>query len=152
MQVIKEVRKGFMSTFTLKCKICGITQQIHSEDPRNVSGITESLDINSALILGAVSSGNGYSTLAEISVVINMPMMAENTYSNYHDKVSDVIYSTAKEVMEEAGKEEAELAKNLGEIDENGVPFITVVADEAWSWMRHHIMLIIMQLLVWDVL
>ncbi|XP_074034660.1 uncharacterized protein [Leptinotarsa decemlineata] len=133
MQVIKEVRKGFMSTFTLKCKMCGITQQIHSEDPRNVSEITESLDINSALILGAVSSGNGYSTLAEISAAINMPMMAENTYSNYHDKVSDVIYSTAKKVMKEAGKEEAELTKILGEIDENGVPFITVVADGAWS-------------------
>nr|XP_023028737.1 uncharacterized protein LOC111516867 [Leptinotarsa decemlineata] len=139
MQVIKEVRKGFISTFTLKCKMCGITQQNHSEDPRNISGITESLDINSALILGAVSSGNGYSTLAEISAAINMPVMAENTYSNYHDIVSDVIYSTAKKVMEEAGKEEAELAKNLEEIDENEVPFITVVADGAWSKRSYNV-------------
>ncbi|KAG5866013.1 hypothetical protein JTB14_037643 [Gonioctena quinquepunctata] len=37
------------------------------------------------------------------------------------------------EVMEEAGKEEAELARNLGEIDGSGIPFISIIADGAWS-------------------
>ncbi|KAG5880691.1 hypothetical protein JTB14_024263 [Gonioctena quinquepunctata] len=104
--------------------MCAITQQIYSEDPRNISETTESMDINSALTIGAVSTGNGYSRLAEISAAINMPMMAENTYSHYHDKVSDGICSTAKKVMEEAEREEAEFARNLGDV---------VVADGAWS-------------------
>ncbi|CAH1109132.1 unnamed protein product [Psylliodes chrysocephalus] len=139
MEVINEVRKGFMSTFTFKCKMCGITKQIYSEDPKNFSGTTDSIDINSALTLGAVSTGIGYSTFAKIAAAINMPMIAEKTYVHYHEKVADAIYSTATQVMEEAGREEAELAKRLGEVDGNGIPFITVVADGAWSKRSYNV-------------
>ncbi|CAH1101874.1 unnamed protein product [Psylliodes chrysocephalus] len=96
-------------------------------------GTTDSVDINSALTLGAVSTGIGYSTLAEIAAAINMPMIAEKTYVHYYEKVADAIYSAVTQVMKEAGREEAKLAKSLGEVDGNGIPFITVVADGAWS-------------------
>lgn len=32
-----------------------------------------------------------------------------------------------------AGNEEAEIVKKKGNVNENGVPFITVIADGAWS-------------------
>jgi len=32
-----------------------------------------------------------------------------------------------------AGNEEAEIAKKEGNVNENGVPLITVIADGAWS-------------------
>lgn len=35
--------------------------------------------------------------------------------------------------MEEAAKEEYELAIQNGDVDENGVPMIVVVADACWS-------------------
>ncbi|KAG5890513.1 hypothetical protein JTB14_016391 [Gonioctena quinquepunctata] len=100
---------------------------MYSGDPRNISGTPDNL------ALGAVSTGIGYSTLPEMSAAINIPMMAENTYSHCHYKISDFIYSTSEKVLDDAEKEEAELDRNLGEIDGNGIPFITVVADGARS-------------------
>ncbi|KAK4886788.1 hypothetical protein RN001_003059 [Aquatica leii] len=35
--------------------------------------------------------------------------------------------------MEKATKEEANIAKRRGDVDENGVPFITVVANGSWA-------------------
>ncbi|KAJ3665059.1 hypothetical protein Zmor_000573 [Zophobas morio] len=35
--------------------------------------------------------------------------------------------------MEEAGKEELELAKQTGDVDKDGVGLITVIADGVWS-------------------
>lgn len=35
--------------------------------------------------------------------------------------------------MEEAGKEERQLALEREDVDKDGIPFITVIADGAWS-------------------
>ncbi|KAG5886881.1 hypothetical protein JTB14_024738 [Gonioctena quinquepunctata] len=84
-------------------------EQTNSSGKDNSTGTTDSMDINSTLTLGVISTGIGYSLLEEISAAINMPVMAERTYSHYADKLSDIIFSTT-EIMQEAGKEEAELA------------------------------------------
>ncbi|KAG5895673.1 hypothetical protein JTB14_026996 [Gonioctena quinquepunctata] len=139
MQVIEGVRKRFVLIFTLTCELCGITLQIYSDDPRNISGITESVDVNPALTSGAVPTGNVYSTLDEIPAAINMPIMAENTYSHYHDKVSDVICSTAEKIMNEAKREESELARNLGEIVGYAILSITVVSYGALSERSYNV-------------
>lgn len=41
-------------------------------------------------------------------------------------------YSTWKS-LEEAGIEEARLARENGKIDREGIPLIAVIADDAWS-------------------
>ncbi|CAH1102119.1 unnamed protein product [Psylliodes chrysocephalus] len=77
MKVINEFRNGYISTFMLQCKMCNIIEQIHTEDPGNVGNDTDILNINSAITLGAISTGIGYSTLEEMFAAINMPSMAE---------------------------------------------------------------------------
>lgn len=62
-----------------------------------------------------------------------MPPIHSNSYSKYQEKLFAMVKNTAWEAMKEAGKEEAKLALESGEVDENGIPCITVVADGAWS-------------------
>lgn len=133
MYVAKEVSKGLCSTFYLKSKMCGIEKRLNNEDVNNP------LSINSAITLGAISTGVGYSQLDEIASSINMPMMAHSTFTQYQDRMSDIVYDTAWKLLEEGGKEEAELARQHNEIDEEGIPYITVVTDGAWCKRSYNV-------------
>lgn len=59
--------------------------------------------------------------------------MASNTYSKVSSNLSDCIHNTAWDEIQKAGVEERELAIKSGDVDDDGVPFITVVADGQWS-------------------
>lgn len=58
--------------------------------------------------------------------------MSVNTYTKYHDRVCSGSEKTCLGQMENAAKEEAELAVQRGDVDENGIPILTVVADGHW--------------------
>lgn len=130
-----ERRMGLVSTFILKCKMCGLKQHLSSD---NINDKTQ-LSINSAITLGAVTSGIGYAQLSEISAAINMPMMTDKTYLKCHEEVSSFICDSAWKSMREAAKEEAELAINDQNVDKNGIPCITVVTDGAWSKRSYNV-------------
>ncbi|KAF2889280.1 hypothetical protein ILUMI_16893, partial [Ignelater luminosus] len=115
--VVKEVRKGLRSSFELKCKMCGIQKTISSE-----SDTSEELG-----------------SFEEIAALINMPMMAYETYNRHQQRVIDVKHETAWQTMEDAGKEEAALARQLGEVDKNQIPCITVIANGAWSKRSYNV-------------
>lgn len=134
MEVISETRKGLKSTFTLKCKMCNIIKFIHTED-----GDSEKMDVNLAITLGAISTGIGHSQLEELASTIDMPMMTYKTYSTCHEKVSDKIFSTTWIKMKKAAEQEAQIAKDLNEVDGNGIPCITVIADGAWSKRSYNV-------------
>lgn len=109
--------------------MCNIEKTLWTEDPTNQI----SMDINSAAVLGAISTGCGYTQMAEQHAVFNMPTMSYKRYVRHHNKLYDVLQKTAWTSMKEAGKEEFQLGVENGEVDSNGVPCITVIADGAWS-------------------
>lgn len=125
----QEIRKGFHSTLIFNCKICGLIEKIHTDNPQ----ISKCLDINSAFTTAMINTGQGYSQLEEISAVLNMPCISNKIYQKYHYKVGDSMYEVAFDEMNAAGIEEAKYARDNGEVDELGRPCITVVADGAWS-------------------
>lgn len=127
MTVVSEHGNGLLNTFVLKCQLCGITEQLATEDVKS----EEQLNVNTALTLATVSTGVGFSQVEEITATLNMPMMSDKTYQKYHLLVAATIRQTAWDVMEESGREEAELARKSGDVDQNNVPFITVVTDGA---------------------
>ncbi|XP_022904610.2 uncharacterized protein [Onthophagus taurus] len=128
MVLIKETRKGLKSTFTLQCKICGLVDSIGTS-----SETSDLMNINEATILGAISTGIGYAQCQEFLNVLQVPFMRQETFKKAFCKVADVIHETASSSMEKAAEEEKQLAKEAGDIDEDGVPYITVIADGAWS-------------------
>lgn len=59
--------------------------------------------------------------------------MANTTFSRNHGEISSSIHSLAWEEIRKAGEEERKLALESGDVDDDGVPFCTVVADGQWS-------------------
>lgn len=128
LNLIKEIRTGFFSQFFFKCKLCNKIEIISSEPKKS-----SSMSVNTAIVSSVVSNGQGYGQLEQFSAILNMPCMANRTYQKEHEQISSNIEVTMWQALESAAKEEASLAVLRGDINENGIPLITVVADGAWS-------------------
>lgn len=127
LNFVKEQRHGFTSKYVFECKMCKIIETVHSEEP-NVK-----LNANNAIAEGILCSGNGYAQLNEICSVLNMPNMNKSTYTKIEQSMIPIIEECAIDEMIAAGQEEKRLAVLNGEVDKDGWPLITVVADGSWA-------------------
>lgn len=133
MDCISERRQGLRSSLTLVCRMCRRKDVIHTNTPPEVQTSSGCGDINTAAVYGTMSIGCGFSNLNELFASMDIPGMSSDTYAKIQDNVGDFINQAAWDEMKKAGAEEARLARECGEIDNDGVPTITVVADGAWS-------------------
>lgn len=124
-----EIQKGFFSEFHFECNLCRKKEVIFSEPP----DIITSLSINAAIVTATVKTGQGFTNIEQFSSILDMPCMSNKTYQKFHQVLSKQTENTAWESIELAGKEEARLAVENGDINIDGIPMITVVADGAWS-------------------
>ena len=62
-----------------------------------------------------------------------MPSLSSTAYLNNLSTVSDAVQDAAIEEMIKAGNEERRLAYECGNIDKDGTPVCTVIADGQWS-------------------
>lgn len=76
--------------------------------------------------------GGGFSQLQTITASLEIPPLSQHIYNKSHDVVCKSYEESALKEMEAAAKEEAELAISAGEIDTDGTPIISVVADGSW--------------------
>jgi len=129
LNLINERKNGFFSEFIFKCDLCNKIDII-SNEPKTTD---ISLSINTAIVMATINSGQGFAQLDTMAAFLNMPSMSNMTYQKLHLDVSNHTNATAIEAMILAGNEEAEIAKKEGNVNENGVPLITVIADGAWS-------------------
>ncbi|CAH1109499.1 unnamed protein product [Psylliodes chrysocephalus] len=70
---------------------------------------------------------------------LNIPFMSPGKYQSCHEKLAGHIHNKACENMERAATEEANLARELGEVDDKGHPYITVVGDGARSKRSYNV-------------
>ncbi|CAI6355909.1 unnamed protein product [Macrosiphum euphorbiae] len=129
MVFISETRKGYMSVFTFKCKMCNIISKITSEMLNNTAPY---LPINKAIVNGSLAIGIGQTQLAELSASIELPFISSTSYISHLSTVSSSVQDTAIDEITKAGKEEREIAIKNGNVDENGIPMCTVIADGQW--------------------
>jgi hypothetical protein len=59
--------------------------------------------------------------------------MSYNLYQKIENNLNEIFEEECWQSMIEAGREEAKIAIESGNVDENNVPLITVIADGAWS-------------------
>lgn len=77
--------------------------------------------------------GIGYTQLNEFCAGIEIPSMSPKSYTCIENELQKDIKKTAWVEMQKAGEEEKRIALDLGNVDTDGVPLITVVADGQWS-------------------
>ncbi|XP_064480411.1 uncharacterized protein LOC135393960 [Ornithodoros turicata] len=131
MEIVSEHRRGLCSSFSLKCRMCLRKDVVTTEAPVDQL-VQQRMDVNSSAVNGIVSIGSGFSGLRELLGALDIPGMAGSTYSKYQDIAAKGIDETAWEEIRKAGIEEARLAREAGDVDADGFPIITVVADGAW--------------------
>jgi len=129
LNLINERKNGFFSEFIFKCNFCNKIDII-SNEPKTTD---TSLSINTAIVMATINTGQGFCQLDTMAAFLNMPSMSNMTYQKIHLDISNHTEKTAVEAMILAGNEEAEIAKKEGNVNEKGVPLITVIADGAWS-------------------
>lgn len=59
--------------------------------------------------------------------------MCNTTYIKIHNSINLVVQKTAWSEMQKAGDEERQMALENGEVDVDGIPMCTVIADGQWS-------------------
>lgn len=128
MDIVSERRKGFVSLFTIKCTVCHKSETISTENSEN-----SRMNINLSAVSAIVSIGAGYSQLAEFSAALDIPSPSSATYAVYQDEICEIYNKAAVDAMKKAAEEEAKLAVEVGDVDDEGCPNIAVVADGAWS-------------------
>lgn len=145
MHIIREIKNGVNSEFVLQCKMCLCIKTLRTEDKTK----QKVNNTNASLVLGCISTGIGHAQINEIAASLNMPMMSRKTFNGYHETVAQLIRDANFQNMEAAAVEEAHLARQAGDIDENGTPCITVVTDGAWGKRSYNINYDSMSGVVW---
>lgn len=128
MLFISEKRQGFCSQFKFKCNMCGVIKFIQSEKSNS-----KFLPINEGIVSGTIAIGIGHSQLAELTATIDIPCMSPTTYFKVQTSLSEKIHNVALQEMLLAGEEEKKIALECGNVDNDGIPMCTVVADGQWS-------------------
>lgn len=91
------------------------------------------MNVNTAVVTATINTGQGFTQLDTMAAFLYMPRMSNSTYQKIHLNILKHTEATAMEAMIAAGKEETAIAIKEGNVNENGVPIITVIADGAWS-------------------
>ncbi|KAK5648395.1 hypothetical protein RI129_003287 [Pyrocoelia pectoralis] len=113
MELILEKQNGLISELKFKCQMCNTERIPCTENPTQ-----DKLNVNSAAVLGFVSAGLGHSAMNEINANLDLPPMSYRQY----------LLKTSLDYLLRS-----ELAQEVGDIDDDGIPTITVIADGAWS-------------------
>lgn len=71
--------------------------------------------------------------LGEFSAALEIPCMANTTYSRIYESMSSSIYDSAWTEILKVGEEQRRLAIQDGDVDDDGNALCTVVADSHWA-------------------
>lgn len=69
----------------------------------------------------------------EFTAFLELPSLSCSSFVKIQDSIAEIVHDTAWEEMQKAGEEEKRIALDCGDIDTDGIPMITVVADGQWS-------------------
>lgn len=127
MELVREKRVGLKSVFVFKCNMCNIEQSVWSETEKEGE-----MDVNTSAVSGTITTGGGHAQLEEFLSTMNVPPMSDKTFRKFEDKLCKEMMETAEAEMKAAAEEEARLAVEHGDVDKDGTPLITVVADGSW--------------------
>lgn len=80
-----------------------------------------------------IKVGIGHTQLTEFVAFLDMPSLSCDNYIAIQKHVADIIHESPWEEMKIAGEEEKRLAIECGNLDSDGTPMCTVIADGQWS-------------------
>ncbi|KAI4455217.1 sugar transporter [Holotrichia oblita] len=122
MYMCSESGDALICSIKLKCRMCQTEKSVRTEAPGDKLNV-----------LASISTGLCYAQTTQIFCTINMPHLSRKQFDKHFAKVSETILATSWEAMEEAGVDEGRIAREIGNVDKDGCPLISVIADGEWS-------------------
>lgn len=131
LRIQKETRNGFHSKIKFICDDCERRFNVRINDNEKT---TSTLCVNKSAVLGANLIGIGFSQLEQMMSAMEIPTMCNDKFKDHNDELGELWIQTAEKLMKDAAEEESLAAIKRGDVDpEDGIPFITVVADACWA-------------------
>ncbi|KAJ8871635.1 hypothetical protein PR048_027962 [Dryococelus australis] len=128
MDFVKEKVNGFHCTWIFKCRVRNIVSQIMSENRENKDTY---MPINETAVDSILATGEEYSQLRECSAGVDVHCMSNKTLLKHMNKVPEATDDIALQSMLDAAEAEKAIAIRDGNVDSDGVPMCTEVADGA---------------------
>uniref|UniRef100_A0A1B6FPA7 Mutator-like transposase domain-containing protein n=1 Tax=Cuerna arida TaxID=1464854 RepID=A0A1B6FPA7_9HEMI len=125
MVFMRERRVGLKSCFIFNCNFCNIEQSLWSKLEKK-----EEMDVNTSAVSGTITTGGGHYQLEELLSTMNIPPMSNTTFSKYEEIIHKGLTETASQEMKKAAEEEAHHAEEIGEVDKDGTPLITLLSSQ----------------------
>lgn len=125
----KEMPLGINSRLYYLCSKCKRTFVINTCDNNDETDYS----IEHASVESIMSIGGGYYNLEEFLNTMGIPCMSSFMYDKIHATLEGDWFETAKLDMLDAIKIEIQYAKERGDVTSDGIPFLTVILDGAWS-------------------
>lgn len=121
-----KLTRGLVHAYTFECNkvLCGHIETIMTDRKEGC--------LNQLAVLGAMSTGNGFSQEEEKFSMMNINYMSRNTYAASEKAAGDVIDAYSKDAMDAAIEEEKKLAKERGDIDSEGFHTVCAIVDGGW--------------------
>ena len=134
--LIGENRSGLASVLTSQCSKCN--HKIILESSKKVKGPNNYCrwECNLAVVWGQMVTGGGHRKFEETMSIAGVPVMTKTSFVSTERGIGEWWEQELRKLMEEAGREERELAMNRGDYHE-GIPAITVIVDGGWSKRSH---------------
>ncbi|XP_076685833.1 uncharacterized protein LOC143377909 [Andrena cerasifolii] len=127
-EIIRCQRNGLENVYYVEYKMCKYTEHISCLRKSDAT-----MDINRAAVSATMMTGGGYNQLEDILTAVNVSCMTKRIYEKCQNDLIDALEVAAQREMQDAGKEEKELAISRGDVHaESNLPFIPVVADGSW--------------------
>lgn len=123
----KETRFGMNSRLHFFCDNCE-RRAVICTDPHQ-----EGNSLSEAIVWGNLSIGIGRNQCEELFSLMDIPFIAEKTYSCKILQVKKIWEKHMFQQMQKAGEEEREIAVHKGNLCADGTPYITVIVDGGWS-------------------
>jgi hypothetical protein len=124
--VLRDNQAGLKSTITFRCAMCGLITKLPLTRP-------DSMPVNLAATMGAVTGGGGFASLAAMCSSLNMRGMSDKTYVKQERLYGEAVRRVALETMLAAGREERRLALLEGSVTADGRPTCAVMGDAIWG-------------------
>lgn len=124
--IFKEMKtSGLVCTLHFVCDnpLCPVTETI-STDSNGES-------LNELAVLGALSTGSGFSQEEEKFSTMDVKYMSRYMFSSHEKKAGEVVQACAKDNMEKNIMEEIKAAERRGDKDDEGYN-ITAIVDGGW--------------------
>lgn len=126
MKPINEIRSGLVSTIVFQCDFCMQVKKFSTENPK-------SSRINKSFVFGTLASSGTYTHSTELLSCMDIPSMGENMFYEIERDMDDGFYDALVQSMIDAGEKEKAHAIEVGNVDGDGVPWISVYLDGSWS-------------------